>query len=590
MRKTLIPFLLAGVLSTTSCTESFEPTVDYGDQTYINDYSALVAAVNNLNKSMSERFEALNQLLDKNMADIKLAIDGNTGAIKVLGDDMGNGLSAINTTLFNGFSALSTQIDQTGKQIVYAMNENGELLRLQMDETGKLISAQIQASADKLATTINNQTATLAEKFDALALVTKAGLAEISVKIDDLDKTLNVQLTDVNNKLGTLNTTMFDGFKALNTTITENGNMIVEAMNDNGELLRLEISKTGELISAEIKKSVETLVAAINSQTTSLEQKFDALTGIINSGFANVTAKIGEVGDQLHLDIQGTNTALGNMNTTMLNGFTTLGSKIDANGNTIATAITAQGDQLELAIGKNGEVISAEIKNFKDAYTTAEAAELAKMGEVITAINALTAANNTNSANLLAKLEQLLTDKGIYYDKDNSEQMYMTPENFATIQDAGSTSNIYKLYADQLTVLSVTFTSKQVVDATGTTHEHAVFTPNTAADAAPVLVASKAEVVDGVANGQKVVRVVKTAVDRNYTVTITSGCAFRNMFAMRLTDANGQSEPTFASTQSHSFKLIVYNASTGVIKNDINAIVYCCSTGTSDTYPLVDPK
>ena len=73
-----------------------------------------------------------------------------------------------------------------------------------------------------------------------------------------------------------------------------------------------------------------------------------------------------------------------------------------------------------------------------------EAAELAKMAEIIGAVNDLTAANNTNSANLLAKLEQLLTDKGIYYDENNAEQMYMTPENFAAIQDAGVNSNVYK--------------------------------------------------------------------------------------------------------------------------------------------------
>lgn len=111
MKKVLIPFLVAGMLCTTSCTELFEPSVDYGDQTYINDYSALVSVINDLNKSISERFEALNKLLDKNLADIKLSVDENTGAIKILGENVENGLSSINKTLFDGFSALSTQID-----------------------------------------------------------------------------------------------------------------------------------------------------------------------------------------------------------------------------------------------------------------------------------------------------------------------------------------------------------------------------------------------------------------------------------------------------------------------------------------------
>lgn len=589
MKKAFIPFLVAGMLSTTSCTELFEPTVDYGDQTYINDYSALVAAVNDLNKSTGERFEALNKLLNKNMADIKLSIDGNTGAINAIGENMEDGFSAINTTLFNGFSALGKQIDETGKQLVYAINENGELLRLEIDKTGKLISAQIEESANKLVATINSLTATLEEKFDALTLITKAGFAEVSVKIDKLDKTLDVQLTDVNNNLGTLNTTMFNGFKALNTTIDANGNKLVTAMNENGELLCLKIDETGKLISAEIKKSADALVAVINSQTATLEEKFNALNGMITAGFANVSTQIGKVGEQLHLDIQDIHADLGTLNTTMAEGFTTLSTKIDANGNTIATAINAQGEKLEIAIGKNGEVISAKIKDFQDAYATAEAAELAKMAEVVGAINDLTKANNENSANLINKLEQWLTDKGIYYDENNHEQMYMTPENFAKIQDAGPTSNVYKLYADKLDVLTVTFTSKQVVDAAGNTHPHAIFTPNTAADASPVLVASKAEVVNGIANGKEVVRVVKTAVDRNYTVTIQSGCNSPYMFALRLTDANGTNDYTFTPTTSHSFKLLVYNATTGIISNNINAIVYCIPTSNTSTYPLVNP-
>lgn len=473
MKKVLI-LLIAGMLSATSCTEHFEPSVDYGEQTYINDYSALVTAINDLNKSISERFEALNKLLEKNMAEIKLAIDENTGAIKVLSESVTDGLSAINATLFDGFSALTVQIDEVGNRIVYAINENGELLRLQIDETGKLISAEIQ-------------------------------------------------------------------------------------------------------------KSAEALVEVINSQTATIGEKFDALTAMVKTGFADVTAKIGEVGEQLHLDIQGVNTTLGTLNTTMTDGFTTLGTKIDANGNTIATAINEQGDKLELAIDNNGKVVSAEIKDFKGAYETAAAAELAKMGEVLGAINDLKDANNTNAANqmeLLKKLEKLLSDNGIYPDENNRQQMYMTPENYAAVQDAGVNSALYKLYADQLDVLAVTFNNKQVVDAAGNIHTHAIYTPNTAADAAPVLVASRAEVVDGVANGKKVVKVVKTAVDRNYTVTIDAGCNTRYIFGVRLTDAkNTNVVSTFTPTLTYNLKLTIYDKSTGVIQNNINATVYCNNGG-----------
>ena len=50
MKKKIYPLLLVAALSMTACTDITEPTVDYGGNTLINDYSSLVDAVNNLLK------------------------------------------------------------------------------------------------------------------------------------------------------------------------------------------------------------------------------------------------------------------------------------------------------------------------------------------------------------------------------------------------------------------------------------------------------------------------------------------------------------------------------------------------------------
>lgn len=706
MRKTLIPFLIAGALSFASCTETFEPTVDYGDQTYINDYSALVAAVNNLNKSLDERFAALNKLLDKNMAELKVAIDGNTGAIKILGDNLESSLASINTTLFNGFTALTTQIDENGKKIVYAMNANGELLRLQMDATGKLISAQIETSAAKLAETINSQNADMAERFDALTLAMQAGLADISLKINNVDKTLDVQLGNVNVNLGKLNTTMFDGFKALNTTITENGNTIVTAMNKNGELLRLEISKTGELISSKIEASAaqladiinslsatlgekfdaltlvtqagladisvkidnvdktlkiqlgsvntnlgtlnttmlngftalnttitnnggqiiealnsngellrlqidatgklisaqivesnKTLIDAINSQTTSLEAKFDALNGLITSGFASVTTKLDEVGAELHTDIQG-------VNTNLTAGFTTLGTKVDENGTKIVEAINAEGDKLEIALDKNGNIITTAIEDFNKEYTNTETANLAKLGEILGAVNTLNTSIGTMDTNeaarnkeIVDRLDKILAKDNIYTSTkpgETGEVIYMSPEKFQQIQEAGPGSNIYKLYADQIAERKVTILCKQIVnedkfkvDETTTSngvHTHAAFNPQTNLDTDAILVADPPKVED-FSNGIAVVKVIKTPVTRNYKVIIdTQACNSDYIYKITRIDADGRNDtnysPTYISQQD--FVLTVYNGKN--IVDTVIAYVYCTTSDSSIVY------
>ena len=48
MKKKIYPVLLVAALSMTACTDITEPTVYYGGNTFINDYSSLVDAVNNL--------------------------------------------------------------------------------------------------------------------------------------------------------------------------------------------------------------------------------------------------------------------------------------------------------------------------------------------------------------------------------------------------------------------------------------------------------------------------------------------------------------------------------------------------------------
>ena len=44
MKKKIYPMLFVAALSLSACTEVLEPNVDYGGNTFINDYSALYIA------------------------------------------------------------------------------------------------------------------------------------------------------------------------------------------------------------------------------------------------------------------------------------------------------------------------------------------------------------------------------------------------------------------------------------------------------------------------------------------------------------------------------------------------------------------
>lgn len=409
MKKKIYPMLFVAALSLSACTEVLEPNVDYGGNTFINDYSALVDAVNNLNKTLQERFDALNQLLKSNMVDIKLAIDSNTGAIKVLSEKTEQGLKDVNTSIFNGFTTLSGKIDEQGKSIVVAMNNNGELLRLQIDETGKLLSTSLLNSTDAIVKAINDQTKSLEERFAILDASLKAGFTDVKVSVDKntgaitlLDKNTQVSLNGINMSLGKIDGTLISGFQAIKTEISTTGGNIITALDNNGNLLRLELDKQQKLLSATIVTQTDKLAKAINDQTASLSSRFEALTTALSTGLADIKVEIDKNTGAIKTLDTNTQASLGTLNTTILNGFNKLNETVDDKGNKIVTAIGTQTD----AIGTQTEAIKKQGKLLR--MTITKSGKLIAT-EIVGSINTLNATLASQNALLESKLDAINT-------------------------------------------------------------------------------------------------------------------------------------------------------------------------------------
>lgn len=401
MKKKIYPMLFVAALSLSACTEVLEPNVDYGGNTFINDYSALVDAVNNLNKTLQERFDALNQLLKGNMVDIKLAIDSNTGAIKVLSEKTEQGLKDVNTSIFDGFTTLSGKIDEQGKSIVVAMNNNGELLRLQIDETGKLLSTSLLNSADAIVKAINDQTKSLEERFAILDASLKAGFTDVKVSVDKNTGAITLLDKNTNASLEKINGSLTDGFKLLKEQISTTGNDVITALDNNGNLLRLELDKQQKLLSATIVTQTDKLVKAINDQTASLSSRFEALTTALSTGLANITVEIDKNTGAIKTLDTNTQASLGTLNTTILNGFNKLNETVDDKGNKIVTAIGTQTDAigtqteaikkqgklLRMTITKSGKLIATEIVGSIDTLNATLASQNTLLESKLNAIN-----------------------------------------------------------------------------------------------------------------------------------------------------------------------------------------------------------
>lgn len=368
MKKKIYPMLFVAALSLSACTEVLEPNVDYGGNTFINDYSALVDAVNNLNKTLQERFDALNQLLKGNMVDIKLAIDSNTGAIKVLSEKTEQGLKDVNTSIFNGFTTLSGKIDEQGKSIVVAMNNNGELLRLQIDETGKLLSTSLLNSTDAIVKAINDQTKSLEERFAILDASLKAGFTDVKVSVDKNTGAITLLDKNTNSSLEKINGSLTDGFKLLKEQISTTGNDVIYALDNNGNLLRVELGKQQEALSATIVGQTTKLIAAINDQTSTLDKRIKALSTVVETGLKNVVVSVDKntgaitlLDTNTQVSLNGINMSLGKIDGTLISGFQAIKTEISTTGGNIITVLDKNGNLLRLELDKQQKLLSATI-------------------------------------------------------------------------------------------------------------------------------------------------------------------------------------------------------------------------------------
>lgn len=324
--------------------------------------------MNNLNKTLQERFDALNQLLKSNMVDIKLAIDSNTGAIKVLSEKTEQGLKNVNTSIFNGFTTLSGKIDEQGKSIVVAMNNNGELLRLQIDETGKLLSTSLLNSTDAIVKAINDQTKSLEERFAILDASLKAGFTDVKVSVDKNTGAITLLDKNTNASLEKINGSLTDGFKLLKEQISTTGNDVIYALDNNGNLLRVELGKQQEALSATIVGQTTKLIAAINDQTSTLDKRIKALSTVVETGLKNVVVSVDKntgaitlLDKNTQVSLNGINMSLGKIDGTLISGFQAIKTEISTTGGNIITALDKNGNLLRLELDKQQKLLSATI-------------------------------------------------------------------------------------------------------------------------------------------------------------------------------------------------------------------------------------
>lgn len=308
MKKSLLVLGMGAMLTFTACNETFEPNVDFGDKTYVNDYAGLIAAVNNMNTSLSERLNALNELLDKHLVNIKVSIDDQTKQIKTDMSTLNTTVGTLNTNMLNGFTALTQQQKTNGENIVSAINDKGDLLALKLDGQNQILSATSTTLSSLLQAVKDNTTKT-DTRLEALNTLLDTKLENVKLSIDALTGKIETQTTGnadalegIATALGTIGTNQTQANKALDDINTQLLNSCTAlgsigtklndqntalgtlsgkvsdvklAINDKGEAIKLALDNQGNLLKTElvnVEDKLEAVKEAIENNMNSEEE------------------------------------------------------------------------------------------------------------------------------------------------------------------------------------------------------------------------------------------------------------------------------------------------------------------------------
>lgn len=195
MRKVFFILTAVGLTGLMSCSDTFEPNVDFGERTYVNDYSELVGAVNNMALSFNDKLDVLNNMVHEGLVDIKVSVDNQSFDVKFDGTPSSSNNDELNQTLLSNLNAINTTLASG------------------LDAINSSVSD------------VNNS------------------LSDINQSSSDMNESLKDLNTTVSEGLAALNTSLLKGLTMLNTTFNEVGDKVIECLNDNGQLIQLQMKE-----------------------------------------------------------------------------------------------------------------------------------------------------------------------------------------------------------------------------------------------------------------------------------------------------------------------------------------------------------
>ena len=361
------------------------------------DYSGVVAAINDANRSLAEKMALIEASVNSGLADNQAAISLIQDAVSSLGGTMEQKIAAVEAAVKAQETSLETKLALVEAVVASGFADTAtqqELLQTALESLGGTLEEKLAA----IETAIQSQTTTLETKLGLVDAAIKSGFAD-SAKAQalllDVIATLGGTMEE---QLSSIQAAVEDGTTSLSAKLA-----LIEAAVTNGfadgqaaqELIQAAIAS----LSGSVEEKMAALEAAVQSQTTSLETKMTMIEEAIESSVSEIDKKmdlIQQALESLSGDLDKKTSAI----KSLIGGQTTsLETKIGV----INTAVTKGFVDETTALGLLKDAVTA----LETSLGTADSDLQTQIAGVVASINALT--TNVKTGDIATALSNILT-------------------------------------------------------------------------------------------------------------------------------------------------------------------------------------
>lgn len=317
-----------------------------------SDYGKIIEAVNNANKSLTEKLALIEAAMTRGFADnlqaqqlLQQALASLEGtlaqklaaveaAVKSQGTSLELKLGLIEAALANGFADQKTQY----ALIQSALESLGSALDEKLSAIESAVKSQTVSLETKLAlieTTASEGLTDSAEEEELLRQAIGAITGSLSERLQAIETAIQSQTTSLSAKLGLLEAAVSEGLAK------------------GGEALGL-INKALESLGGTLEEKLAAIDTAIQGKTTALETKLSLIEAAVRSGFASDKAQR-ELLQKAVKALQGTAEAkLSAIKAAVESQGTTLSPKLDLIEEAVSQGLAGSKEKEELIAGALG--------------------------------------------------------------------------------------------------------------------------------------------------------------------------------------------------------------------------------------------